>query len=436
MSIFKKKSFFNNYIIDIEDSILVCKINKKVEIDISSLNIIASDVDSMFCKCCYSQDNEYHIFKYDISNFMWLDGWISDFDNEKSARLFNAIFDLIEYCEINNMNIALILNDPQQVWVDENFKIKFIYLPIISSKQKSYARFISKLLSTFKSESKDIFVFLKEIFGYDNLMCMECLQKYAEDPRFAIKNINQKYINNIDNKIFEESETSILNGNSNKKDEYISVVDCINVVDEGITTILGTSDDRISDIVYCENEETTFLNNEENKSIIVEDGVTEYIENEVLSRTDYYKISENNKSNNLLDDENNKTTIILDNNEINDIYDNYDGETTVLDAICTEKTERYLVKISSGEMFRLNKSEIRIGSMFELVDICIANPSISRVHAKIYLENDECYISDENSTNGTYVEGVKIQPKQKTYLFDGSLITLGNEYFQLIYKIG
>ncbi|WP_029523660.1 FHA domain-containing protein [Persephonella sp. KM09-Lau-8] len=40
-------------------------------------------------------------------------------------------------------------------------------------------------------------------------------------------------------------------------------------------------------------------------------------------------------------------------------------------------------------------------------------PTVSRKHAKISFENEEWFIEDLNSTNGTYVNGEKIKEKRK-----------------------
>ena len=48
----------------------------------------------------------------------------------------------------------------------------------------------------------------------------------------------------------------------------------------------------------------------------------------------------------------------------------------------------------------------------------------SRKHAKLYWEGNSCYIEDLNSTNGTFLNGVKIAAV--TELNNGDLIKLGN----------
>ena len=48
----------------------------------------------------------------------------------------------------------------------------------------------------------------------------------------------------------------------------------------------------------------------------------------------------------------------------------------------------------------------------------------SRKHAKVYWDNDKCYLQDLESTNGTYVNGAKINGKLE--LSNNDIIALGS----------
>lgn len=67
------------------------------------------------------------------------------------------------------------------------------------------------------------------------------------------------------------------------------------------------------------------------------------------------------------------------------------------------------------------------------VDKKIDDDGLSRLHATIFRENDEFWIVDENSTNGSFVNGEKVNP-HGTLLFDGDTIKIGN-YTEIVVKI-
>ncbi len=57
--------------------------------------------------------------------------------------------------------------------------------------------------------------------------------------------------------------------------------------------------------------------------------------------------------------------------------------------------------------FELGEEEVKIGRTQEC-KLTLPLGGISRVHARIYFRNEEYYIQDLGSTNGTYVNGIKV----------------------------
>jgi len=64
----------------------------------------------------------------------------------------------------------------------------------------------------------------------------------------------------------------------------------------------------------------------------------------------------------------------------------------------------------SGQIYKITKSLISIGRID--TDIIIDDPECSRVHAEISILPEGVILKDLNSTNGTYVEGVKITERR------------------------
>jgi pSer/pThr/pTyr-binding forkhead associated (FHA) protein len=78
-------------------------------------------------------------------------------------------------------------------------------------------------------------------------------------------------------------------------------------------------------------------------------------------------------------------------------------------------------KVSSQEYY-LNAGENTIGR--EMSDVSLNDPTVSRKHARIIVEENRCLIEDLGSTNGTMVKGAKIS--STTEIFDGDEITFGS----------
>ncbi|MCD8324159.1 MAG: FHA domain-containing protein [Clostridiales bacterium] len=58
------------------------------------------------------------------------------------------------------------------------------------------------------------------------------------------------------------------------------------------------------------------------------------------------------------------------------------------------------------------------------------NNVVSGIHADILTENREYFIRDNHSTNGTYVNGSRLEGDQRVRLNDGDRFTLANEEFE------
>lgn len=94
-------------------------------------------------------------------------------------------------------------------------------------------------------------------------------------------------------------------------------------------------------------------------------------------------------------------------------------------------TYPYLIRKNSFDRMDINKPVFRIGKERSYVDCFVANNNaISRIHADIITKNNSFFVKDENSTNGTYVNGNRLSPNEEVQVFDGDIITFANEEFE------
>lgn len=108
------------------------------------------------------------------------------------------------------------------------------------------------------------------------------------------------------------------------------------------------------------------------------------------------------------------------------------GETTVLGvATATVQENPHLIRAKNNEKINLNKPVFRIGKEKSYVDYFIGdNTAISRSHANFITRDGEYFVTDTNSTNHTYVNGVMIQSNVETKLAHGDKVRLANEDFE------
>lgn len=89
-----------------------------------------------------------------------------------------------------------------------------------------------------------------------------------------------------------------------------------------------------------------------------------------------------------------------------------------------------LTRQVTGEKIELGKPSFVLGKNPEKSDYAVAdNTNISRVHAVITMRNGRYYVMDQNSTNGTFINGRKIKAGQETEILPGDCLMLANEEF-------
>ncbi|MCM1190126.1 MAG: FHA domain-containing protein [bacterium] len=73
----------------------------------------------------------------------------------------------------------------------------------------------------------------------------------------------------------------------------------------------------------------------------------------------------------------------------------------------------------------IDSPSVTLGKRKGEADVVLDNMSVSRLHARITEENNTFYIEDLNSTNGTFKNGLRLQPYEKRELEEGDEIQAG-----------
>ena len=87
----------------------------------------------------------------------------------------------------------------------------------------------------------------------------------------------------------------------------------------------------------------------------------------------------------------------------------------------------------SGDVIEISHYPFLIGKLPDEMDVILDSPSVSRMHARILKEqgSDNCLLEDFNSTNGTFVNGRRIEPYRKIRIRPGDRIRLADREFIL-----
>lgn len=108
------------------------------------------------------------------------------------------------------------------------------------------------------------------------------------------------------------------------------------------------------------------------------------------------------------------------------------AKTGTLFSIATKKTFELMpdkeILIGRGDPSRGLQPEVMLDD-----DEAVA-AGVSRLHAKIFCEDNEYYITDLNSTNHTYLNDTQLDPKKPYKLRDSDAIRLGKYLLRLRLK--
>lgn len=104
------------------------------------------------------------------------------------------------------------------------------------------------------------------------------------------------------------------------------------------------------------------------------------------------------------------------------------------DAVAVEsKTDNFrfwLVRAKTNETIELPQGEFKLGRSNAQSDYVISgNSGIGRLHAKIIVKSNQCFVVDNSSMNKTYLNSKELEPQKEYLLENGDSIRLMNEKF-------
>ena len=108
----------------------------------------------------------------------------------------------------------------------------------------------------------------------------------------------------------------------------------------------------------------------------------------------------------------------------------YDLQTTLLISQSELIQKRRLVSLMDRKEILVDYFPFLIGKNKGLVDMCLNEPSVSRLHAKLEREGTEYYITDLNSTNGTKINGALLGANERKQIQIGDELDFAGILFR------
>ena len=94
------------------------------------------------------------------------------------------------------------------------------------------------------------------------------------------------------------------------------------------------------------------------------------------------------------------------------------GHTVFIPWIENSDNKLYGIGKSNKYHIPLQKPPITVGKMAGAVDLVLNDQSVSRLHARISRDGNRFFIRDLNSTNGTFRNGMRLEPNASEIIGD------------------
>lgn len=105
--------------------------------------------------------------------------------------------------------------------------------------------------------------------------------------------------------------------------------------------------------------------------------------------------------------------------------DNF-GNTVFFDDSSMEEYKLYAVDKKNKQHIELKQFPCTVGKMAGYVDCVLLDDSISRIHARFDRQGEKVLLTDMNSTNGTYKNGLRMQPQETVEIEPGDEVRFGS----------
>ena len=106
------------------------------------------------------------------------------------------------------------------------------------------------------------------------------------------------------------------------------------------------------------------------------------------------------------------------------------GNTVFLEAaVC--KTEHKLYGTNKGNKYHIDLEQLpcTVGKMAGSVDVVIKDNTVSRIHARFTRQEEGVCVTDMNSTNGTFKNGLRLEPNETVLIEQGDELRFGRMTF-------
>lgn len=374
------------------NNVIVC--SEKKEVDFNGMELLQSEVIYELCPCSYKSEKGHHHFAYNTVGLTPLSQFQNALTFENKVKILSDALSLLKSIKKYGLSVKNIKNSKEYIFRADN-EFKFIYIPLKQRQQLSARDYLIKLMSILHLKNTGVFGALKETQRpADDESVISCLTDFIFRTGYSAP-FDDGVLQNPerDGEFYRYGAACFDNSQPGKGKICPTSA-------EAETTLLGN---QPAGAASAGSEETTLLGSNAADEAQTTDSVRT-----IACICDKFAGAE--------------TTLLTSEPE----YIKPCGQSE--NSSC--KHFLYLIRNATGRKIPVDITPFTIGKDGANMDLALSNESISRFHATIIYENSGYYIMDNGSTNGTVIEGIKLQPHERAELENGYIVTLGDESFQ------
>jgi len=346
----------------------------------------------------YTERNGLDAVLYDVTKYDTLRNHLSfSITMNNLLSIFTQIISIVEEIEEYLLDNSLLITDIGQIFYDRSSnEVKMIYFPV--AKAGDFRTCEEKMFILFR----EIIFSAKFVVGNDDRYITELLNGISDINDYSLTDF-KAVVNNLTEKIGGDRLFNEPEENRRLHDE------CSEISADTTDTIKDETEEFVAD------ERKAGIRSLIKRLFFKEDGEKEQV------LTDY-QLDFSDET--IEEPEEDEETIVIAEKE--------DDETVVLVRGETGIYTPYLIRVSNNQRIDILKRVFKVGKDKRYADYIIDdNAAISRAHAEFMIKDGKIYLTDEDSLNGTYVNGEKLISQQEKELKNEDVILFADEEYML-----
>lgn len=372
---------------------VVYKTEKGQQMNEPELQTLRSDIPGLLPMQIEFSMKKYKL-SYDVTGYIPLkDFLVMPLTSKSLANLLKSVLNTLKTMEKVYLRTENLEFDTDRIYINAmQQSINFVYIPIrFYETEKTLRDFLLDLVQYGSFDKNE-----------DNTYVKEYIKILNDGMTFSVFEL-EEYVKKLEKNDFQDTN------------KQVQCVHCKTFLSEKTKfcpicgTKVGGVDEPKNDDVYNPLGSIVRQNNVVQEYVPVKE-IKEEVVKEVPVTSEYDTQGLSDEST-LLDDDYDQTMMLTE----MDFFTEYNP---------------YLTRVSNNERIRIKKYEFKIGKKQALNDYAILdNKVVSGSHAKIVIHDEDAFIVDVGSLNGTKLNGIQIDKNVEYKLSNNDKIRLANEEF-------